>query len=153
MAGRNGNTLPFGTVASTSFRSVIGWTLGGDERYDYGAIILSEPLGNTVGWFGFEAYTAAALVSAEANISGYPGDKPVGTQWYDVHQIAVVDDRKIYYDIDSAGGQSGSGVYRIVAGMRYGVAIHAYGGATTNSGTRIVTPVYSNMVAWKAELA
>ena len=153
MPGRNGNTRPFGAVASTSFRSVIGWTLSGDERYDYGAIILTEPLGNTVGWFGFEAYDAAALVSAEANISGYPGDKPVGTQWYDVRQISAVDDRKIYYDIDSAGGQSGSAVYRIIAGLRYGVAIHTYGGATTNSGTRLVAPVYSNMVAWKAERA
>jgi hypothetical protein len=28
--------------------------------------------------------------------------------------------------------------------------VHAYGGATTNSGTRIITPVYNNMVAWKA---
>ena len=48
------------------------------------------------------------------------------------------------------GGQSGSAVYRIINGGRYGVAVHAYGGATTNSGTRIVTPVFNNMVAWKA---
>ena len=58
--------------------------------------------------------------------------------------------RKVFYDIDTAGGQSGSAVYRILNGDRYGIAIHAYGGATTNSGTRIVTPVYNNMVAWKA---
>jgi len=32
----------------------------------------------------------------------------------------------------------------------YGVAVHAYGGATTNSGTRIVLPVFQNMVTWKA---
>ena len=56
----------------------------------------------------------------------------------------------MYYDIDTAGGQSGSAVYRIVNGKRFGVAVHAYGGATTNSGTRIVSPVYSNMVAWRA---
>ena len=56
----------------------------------------------------------------------------------------------MYYDIDTFGGQSGSAVYRIVDGKRYAFAIHAYGGATTNSGTRIVTPVYNNMVAWKA---
>jgi V8-like Glu-specific endopeptidase len=56
----------------------------------------------------------------------------------------------VYYDIDTAGGQSGSAVYRIINGARFAVAVHAYGGATTNSGTRIVTPVYNNMVAWKA---
>ena len=36
------------------------------------------------------------------------------------------------------------------SGGRYGIAIHAYGGATTNSGTRIVKPIFDNMVAWKA---
>jgi V8-like Glu-specific endopeptidase len=56
----------------------------------------------------------------------------------------------VFYDIDTAGGQSGSAVYRIVNGSRYGFAIHAYGGATTNSGTRITTPVFNNLVAWKA---
>jgi glutamyl endopeptidase len=56
----------------------------------------------------------------------------------------------VFYDIDTIGGQSGSSVYRIVNGARYGLAIHAYGGATTNSGTRIIQQVYDNMVAWKA---
>ena len=79
-----------------------------------------------------------------------PGDKPDGTRGTHARRIASVDGRKVYYDIDTFGGQSGSAVYRIVNGKRYAFAIHAYGGATTNSGTRIVTPVYNNMVAWKA---
>ena len=58
--------------------------------------------------------------------------------------------QKVYYDIDTAGGQSGAAVYRVINGARMGIAIHAYGGATTNSGTRIITAVYNNMVAWKA---
>ena len=56
----------------------------------------------------------------------------------------------MFYDIDTFGGQSVSACYRIINGQRFGIAIHAYGGATTNSGTRIVTPVFNNMVAWKA---
>jgi V8-like Glu-specific endopeptidase len=83
-------------------------------------------------------------------ISGYPGDKPSGTQWYHARKITAVNSRKVYYDIDTFGGQSGSAVYRIINGARYGVAIHAYGGSTSNSGTRIVTPVFNNMVNWKA---
>lgn len=150
MPGRNGGTLPYGSVTSSSFRSVTGWTGSGDENYDYGAIIIPTQLGSTVGWFGFGAYSDETLQNATANISGYPGDKPSGTQWYDAHKIASVNSRKVFYDIDTAGGQSGSAVYRIVNGSRYGVAIHAYGGATTNSGTRITTPVFNNLVAWKA---
>jgi V8-like Glu-specific endopeptidase len=150
MPGRNGGTLPYGSVTSTFFYSVAGWTGSGNENYDYGAIIIPTELGNTVGWFGFGVYSDADLVANTANISGYPGDKPDGTQWYDFRKIASVTSRKVFYDIDTFGGQSGSAVYRIINGGRYGVAIHAYGGATTNSGTRIVKPVFDNMVAWKA---
>ena len=150
MAGRNGSALPYGSVTSTNFRTVVGWANGGDENYDYGAIIIPTELGNTVGWFGFGVWPDTDLQSAVANISGYPGDKPAGTQWYDHQTIASVNLRKVFYDIDTAGGQSGSAAYRIINGVRYGVAIHAYGGATTNSGTRIIQPVYDNMLAWKA---
>ena len=150
MPGRNGASLPYGSVRSLNFRSVLGWTQNGDEHYDYGAIIIPTQLGSTVGWFGVGVYADADLGAAVANISGYPGDKPAGTQWYDSHRIAAVDSRKVFYDIDTMGGQSGSAVYRIKDGKRIGIAVHAYGGATTNSGTRITTPVYNNMVAWKA---
>jgi V8-like Glu-specific endopeptidase len=150
MPGRNGSSLPYGSITSSNFRSVTGWTNNGDENYDYGAIILPTNTGNTVGWLGFGVYTDADLLASVGNISGYPGDKPSGTQWYDFHKIASVNTRKVFYDIDTAGGQSGSGVYRIIGTDRYGVAIHAYGGATTNSGTRIVKPVFDNMVNWKA---
>ena len=150
MPGRNGGTLPYGTVRSSNFRSVTGWANNGDQNFDYGAIIIPTNLGTTTGWFGFGVYSDAALVASVGNISGYPGDKPAGTQWYDARRIASVNSRKVYYDIDTAGGQSGSAVYRLISGGRYGIAIHAYGGATTNSGTRIVRPVFDNMVAWKA---
>ena len=150
MPGRNGSSLPYGSVTSTSFRSVTGWTQDGSQYYDYGAIILPTNLGNTTGWFGFGVYSDSDLVASVGNIAGYPGDKPTGTLWYDYHKIASVNTRKVYYDIDTYGGQSGSSVYRITNSGRYGIAIHAYGGATTNSGTRIVTPVYNNMVTWKA---
>jgi V8-like Glu-specific endopeptidase len=95
-------------------------------------------------------YTDADLKSVVGNISGYPGDQPSGTQWYDRRRVASVNNRKVYYDIDTAGGQSGSAVYRIKNGKRFGFAIHAYGGATVNSGTRINMPVYNNINAWKA---
>jgi len=150
MPGRNGSTLPYGAATSTNFRSVTGWATSGDENYDYGAIIIPTNLGTLVGWLGFGAWPDADLLTATGNISGYPGDKPAGTQWYDSRRVASVNSRKVYYDIDTAGGQSGSAAYRIVNGQRYGVAVHAYGGATTNSGTRITVPVYNNMVAWKA---
>lgn len=150
MPGRNGSALPFGSVTSRSFRSVTGWTESGSEHYDYGAIITPTDLGSTVGWLGFGAFPDATIKGSVGNISGYPGDKPSGTQWYAARKIASVSTTKVYYDIDTAGGQSGSAVYRIDGGKRYGMAVHAYGGAVNNSGTRITSAAFGNLKAWKA---
>jgi V8-like Glu-specific endopeptidase len=150
MPGRNGSTLPFGSVMSSTFRSVSGWTTSGNENFDYGVIILPTPLGNTVGTFGYGAYTDADLRSTIANIAGYPGDKPSGTNWFDARRVASVTSQKVFYDIDTAGGQSGGPVFRVLPnGNRMGIAIHAYGGAVNNSGTRINNQVLNNLNAWR----
>jgi glutamyl endopeptidase len=148
MAGRNGNSLPFGSVTSTEFWSITGWTEQGNEAFDVGAIILPTPLGETVGMFGIGVYPDSELQGLLVNVSGYPGDKPTGTHWYDAQKIASVNVRKVHYDIDTAGGQSGAPVFRGVDGNRIGVAVHAYGGNTTNSGTRINEDVYNAMKSW-----
>ncbi|MGI9418851.1 MAG: trypsin-like serine peptidase [Geminicoccaceae bacterium] len=150
MPGRNGPELPFGSAISESFHSVRGWSERGDPEYDYGAIQLPEssPLGDTVGWIGFAALSDAELQSTHLNISGYPGDKPAGTQWYDHRVVDSVSDRKVFYDIDTAGGQSGSAVYRIVNGVRHSVGIHAYGGSRVNSATRINRRRFENLQLW-----
>ena len=150
MPGRNGSQLPYGSVSSSNFRSVVGWTNSGSENYDYGAIILPVNKGNETGWFGAKVYSDAELLGNTLNIAGYPGDKPAGTLWYHWNRAASVNSYKVYYDIDTIGGQSGSAVYRIdTDGGRYGAAIHAYGGPTTNSGTRVNSAVLNNIIAWR----
>jgi glutamyl endopeptidase len=148
MPGRDGKKLPFGSITGDRFYSVKGWADSGDENFDYGAIVLPTDMGQQLGWFGIGVYADADLTATIGNITGYPGDQPEGTQWYDTHQIASVTPSKIYYDIDTMGGQSGSAVYRIVDGKHVGIAVHAYGGATHNSGTRISTPVHANLTEW-----
>jgi V8-like Glu-specific endopeptidase len=147
--GRNGQQAPYGIVTSTTFRAVTGWTENGDENFDYGAIIVPTPLGETIGWLGIGVYTDDDLMNATANISGYPIDKPEGTQWYASNTIAYVDDYKVYYEIDTEEGESGSAVYLASGQQRVAFAVHAYGGSTTNSGTRITTDAYQNMLSWK----
>lgn len=152
MPGRDGSSLPYGSSTSTRFYSVRGWTQGADPEYDYGAIVLSDRLGATTGWLGLGAYSDATLRSVVGNLSGYPGDLGNGTQqWYMARRIAAVSSRKVFYDIDTFGGQSGSAVYRITGGSRHVVGIHAYGtgGGPYNSATRVNRPVFDNLVTWK----
>jgi glutamyl endopeptidase len=149
LPGRNGTHLPYGSVTASQFWTVRGWSDKGDENYDYGAIIVPTAVGETVGTLGFGIYGDDDLTDRVVNIAGYPGDKPAGTMWYDARMIASMNSSKVYYDIDTAGGQSGAAVYLIEDGQRIGVAIHTYGGAVTNSGTRISEPVFKNLSDWK----
>lgn len=42
--------------------------------------------------------TVWQMIQFTGNLSGYPGDKPDGTQWYHHNTIASVTSRKVFYD-------------------------------------------------------
>ncbi len=151
--GRNGNQRPYGSVTATSFRSVKGWTNEKKRTRDYGAIILprSRPLGKSLGYFGYANYRLTSLLGSKVNLSGYPGDKPTGTQWWHARRIKFVTLRTLVYNIDTFGGQSGSPVWRLKDGKRYAVGIHTNGSSSGNSATRITKPVFNNIKKWKSE--
>jgi glutamyl endopeptidase len=75
-------------------------------------------------------------------------------------KVTVLQARRVFYKIDTFGGQSGSPVWRKIGTTCTvcGIAIHAYGvydpGApaiylNNNHGTRITTPVFNNITTWK----
>jgi V8-like Glu-specific endopeptidase len=149
MPGRDGSTLPFGMGSAQEFWTVKGWGEDGSEIYDYGAIILPKPFATNLGTFGFAALKDETLKDRVVNVAGYPGDKPQGTLWHDARAIVQMTSDKLYYEADTAGGQSGCPAYLIQPdGQRVAVGIHAYGGQSSNSATRISTPVYENIIAW-----
>jgi len=158
--GRNGASTPFGSCTARRLNSVTGWVSSGDENYDYGALKLNCTVGNSTGWFGFW-WQSASLTGLSATTSGYPGDKPFGTQWRSIDQVRVTQDRQIFYLNDTFGGQSGSPVYQNrPAGSSFCVGrcvmgIHAYGlhgsapHSNYNHGTRITQAVFNNLVSWR----
>lgn len=147
--GMNGASRPYGSQTSGSLRSVTGWTNSQNSDYDYGAIILpNTSLGNRVGWFGFASLSDSSLRGMIGNNSGYPGDKPFGTQWFNSDPITKVTGRKLEYMIDTYGGQSGSAVWRYLNGQRHAVGVHGYGGCP-NMAVRITREVFDRMLSWK----
>lgn len=169
--GRDGEEFPFGTVTATRFSTTDRWIENRDPDFDYGCIHLSEPLGHRTGWFGFAVLPQDELEGALVNISGYPGDKfPVGTQqWFHANRVLHVSERRVFYDVDTFGGQSGSPVWiypdtepachaKDTPGEAAPVAIgiHAYGiggtptslGITANSAPRIIPEVFDVIQGW-----
>ncbi|MCI5210198.1 MAG: hypothetical protein D3910_15700, partial [Candidatus Electrothrix sp. ATG2] len=133
--GRNGSDRPYGTCPSSNFHSVKGWTKNKKRSHDYGAIILPKscPYGNQLGYFGYANLGYFSLLGLKVNLSGYPGDKPSGTQWWHARRIKWVTPRTLVYNIDTAGGQSGSPVWRLKGGKRHVVGIHTNGSVLGNS--------------------
>ena len=145
--GRNGSIRPYGSCTSSRFHSVKGWTDKKKSSHDYGAIILPHNCdqGKRIGDFGYANLSFFSLLGLKVNLSGYPGDKPRGTQWWHARKIRWVTSRRLVYNIDTAGGQSGSPVWRLRGGKRHAVGIHTNGSSSGNSATRITKPVFNNI--------
>ncbi len=150
--GRDAAQAPFGsqTVSGSALRTVNGWIWYGTTQYDYGAIILpNDTLGNQVGWFGFAVWDDNTILSGLGNLSGYPSDKPFGTQWWEAEGLARVDANQVYYFIDMIPGQSGSPVWRRLDSGRYVFAINTYQSASANFGTRVNQTVFNLLLTWR----
>lgn len=158
-AGRNGSELPYGTITATKFSSINRWIDSADPDFDIGCIHLPEALGDRLGWFPIASMPPGELQNYMVNISGYPADRGGGEeQFFNVNRVLNVGERRIYYDVDTYGGQSGAPVWVHEAdgAPPVVVAIHAYGtggtpfslGLTANSAPRIIPEVFQQIEAW-----
>jgi glutamyl endopeptidase len=147
----NGTERPFDSVKSTKFESNNGWINDRNSDYDYGVIILDEPVSLSIGYFSFAAPPDNFLKSNIANISGYPTDLDRATrQYYHAREITRASSRRLYYEIDTYGGQSGSPIWmNLGEGERVAIGIHTTGSSTSNFGTRITEEIFNNLRTWK----
>lgn len=162
--GRNQDQFPFKTVTATRFSTLDRWMKTQDPDFDMGVIHLDEDLGLQTGWFAIGALPAGELKGYLVNISGYPGDRGWGKQqWFHRNRILRVTARRVFYDVDTYGGQSGSPVwiYESENPQPLAVGIHAYGvggtpsnfGITANSAPRIIPEAMEVIREWVASEA
>ena len=151
--GQNGSSRPYGKIGWSKAISVTGWTRSHSQSYDYAMIVLSSRIGNTTGWMGY-GYQNGNWTKY-VNIAGYPADKSSGTMWreYGPMSTQLSNSRRVTHWLDTYGGMSGSGLYEYIAssGSRTIYAVHAYGGTSSNSGTRIDSTVFTNLRNWKTQ--
>lgn len=150
-------TVAQGRSMATRFRAARGFAESSHLDYDYGAILLDEPLGEAAGALAYAApgddFFARRDDRHEASIAGYPVDYPfLGRQLaYHARPIVRATATRIFYAIDTYGGQSGSPIYVHFGDDRIAIGIHTMGDLRHNSGTRITADVFQNLVAWQAE--
>lgn len=145
----DGSSRPYGTAWATRLRTYTGWTQYQSSDHDFALITLDRTVGNSTGWLGYGYWSSVMYVTG--NIAGYPGDRDSGLRLY-YHYGSILSDSgyQVQYTIDTAGGQSGSGVYRILNGSRYVFAVHAWGSSTRNGGTKIDSSKYNSIASWIA---
>ena len=122
-----------------------GWINGGKPEYDYGAILLETELGRRTGCLGFAAYNDTQLKATTANLSGYPGDKGGGTQWFHGSNVTSVDAREVSYTT-TVMGRAEAPSSPSLTGYLGDQRLRGY----DNFGTRINSEVSANLISWKA---
>lgn len=153
------DTRPYGAVSSDRFSSIDRWTEREDADFDIGCVHLDEPLGNEVGWFAVAALPPERLASFLVNVSGYPADRGAGAeQYHGRNRVLRVSERRLFYEVDTYGGQSGAPVwiYEDAESPPLAVGVHAYGvggtpsafAITANSAPRIIPEVLDKLTEW-----
>jgi V8-like Glu-specific endopeptidase len=154
--GYDAGVEPFGEGDALQLYSTQAWIERQDPLYDYGAVYLSSPLGNTVGWFDYayfsDTYLTSYFTSGLADIAGYPLDKdalcldsgsnPVhaGCLWDDNGTASITStvlNYSISTDADIPGtpvtnaGQDGSPIWINDSGNLYAIGLNLFNAGDT----------------------
>jgi len=154
--GKNGDNEPFGHAYSTYLRSYTGWTQSEMVEHDWAVLTLDRSIGDFTGWMGRQtADSSSSIYTGILNTAGYPGDLDYGENMYRVSDDGDrADEYNHWFWMDSAGGQSGSPVWRYDGENRYILSILAYGyinGVDANFGTRLNSDKYDQINTWLSD--
>jgi V8-like Glu-specific endopeptidase len=112
---------PYGKIVSSRFYAPRPFVQprrpgGADLRdYDYGIIILPRPFQELKRFMRLQALDDQRLREIKHHrlitIAGYPGDRPLGTQWRHAERLRKFTPTRLLYTVDTCPGHSGSPVF------------------------------------------
>jgi len=156
--GRNVGAIQYGSRVSTRFSATNLWFQSQDPDFDIGCIHLDTAFDPFPGSFSIESMDPAELEGYLVNVAGYPADKGGDKMYHHANQVLRASDRRLFYNVDTMGGQSGgpAWVHRSEDGPPVVVGIHAYGEVATpahfnieaNSAPRIIPEVFVLIQGW-----
>jgi V8-like Glu-specific endopeptidase len=150
--GKDGDFEPFGSQYAEDWWVPDAYAETGLSDWDWGVIHLpNDQLSRATGWLSVSLLETDSLDDDDflPAIVGDPGDKAGGTMWGHFRPaFAAVEDFRLFYDIDTAPGQSGSAIWSVADGPYLGliVGIHTSGGLL-NSGQRIDQELLDDLLA------
>lgn len=136
--GRNDEEYPFGKFKIKAMYQLPDYIDNPGAESDLAVLILDtneagESVGDLVTPMPIKV-TGDIAIGTPLTTTGYPGDRVYGTMWTNSGQVVKQTDSLIYYDMDTAGGQSGSPVYNDQNQMD---AVHGGGTQTANLGVKL----------------
>jgi glutamyl endopeptidase len=109
------NARPFGSQWAKAWRAHPRYVRRPSAQWDIAVIELERPFRPSPGHLQLMAPDRARLERLRRtrllHISGYPGDKPKGTQWSHAERLDRVTTRQLFYSVDTCPGHSGSPVW------------------------------------------
>lgn len=151
---QDGTEKFFGTADVTYMRSYTGWTQDQNFSHDWAILTLDRSIGDHTGWMGREVLSESRYKSGVwLNTAGYPGDMG-GTSMYRAYgATSDATDNRVFYaeTLDTAGGQSGSAMWRKVDDSRYISVVHTTGGSEHNGGTRLNSDKFDRIQSWMSD--
>lgn len=105
-----------------------GWDSSQDPERDAATVMLADPIGDQVGWFGTRVHPREDLIGRKVQLAGFPATVGGGQQLV-LFETTIVEvrDGRIYYVEDLRRGCSGSPVWYEEDGQHWVVGIHAGG--------------------------
>ena len=122
----------------TNYGSVMPW--------DLAEIELAEEAGNQLGWMGFRVDDGTDF---KAEVIGYPGDKPDGTQWDAKCDVPAANfgDQIFWHSCDTFSGSSGSAMFEDAGkGDLYIRGINVAEDDKVNYGVRLIDSYYQFLI-------
>ena len=149
--GLNGKAAPFGALKVVKAHTFKQWVQGGDIAHDMALLVLDRSIGSEIGWSGLLSLDDETLLKEDVHVTGYPGDKGFTEMMTMSHKLKTVKPEQLYYDIDTYGGQSGSGIWIDKWGSPYTIGTHTLGEGvlnTGNSGVRLSQHKFETIIKW-----